>query len=260
MVDYDPFQGDYTDTVVRNNVILGGFATESPGPGETLGTNPSHAIIKYASTRSSSAFPLIFYIYSLFRIGIAVGPRTWFGERYGSNVSRSGSVIGNALSGAFSYAIALTSAQNFTIQSNSLFGNTSFIGARGPNCSDSDTVPTPAPFILDSNTTGSLSVQTGFEVIRDGDSLTCVLPPNGGDFWPFGVNPSNTSVTPGAPTPRTPPRHKHVSGGGIAGIVIGTVFGLIGFIVAGWLIHRWVSKRRQVQKAFNISKPLPAKF
>lgn len=46
MVDYDPFQGDYTDTVVQNNVIFGGFANESPEPGEKLGVNTNDAIIK----------------------------------------------------------------------------------------------------------------------------------------------------------------------------------------------------------------------
>ncbi|XP_006456719.1 hypothetical protein AGABI2DRAFT_78419 [Agaricus bisporus var. bisporus H97] len=236
MVDYDPFQGDYTDTVVQNNVIFGGFANESPEPGEKLGVNTNDAIIK---------------------IGIAIGPRSWFGERYGANVSHSGTVIGNSLTGAFSYAMALTSAQNFTVQGNILFGNTSFIGARGPNCSETDTVPTPAAFILDTNTTGSLSVQTGFEAIRDGDSLTCVLPPNGGDFWPFGSDPS---FPPSAPTPKNPPRHKAVSSGGIAGIVVGCVLGLIAAAVMAWLIRRWMLKRRRAGKTWNISKPLPSKF
>jgi hypothetical protein len=155
--------------------------------------------------------------------------------------------------------MAITSAQNFTVQDNTLFGNTSFIGARGPNCSDSDTVPTPAAFILDTNTTGSLSLQTGFEGIRDGDSLTCVLPPNGGDFWPFGSDPSPSNPS-GAPTPTNPPRHKAVSGGGVAGIVIGCVLGLVSAAVVAWLIRRWMLKRRKARKAWYISKPLPSKF
>jgi hypothetical protein len=46
MVDYDPFQGDYTDTVVQNNTIFGGFATNAPQPGEQLGVNANNAIIK----------------------------------------------------------------------------------------------------------------------------------------------------------------------------------------------------------------------
>jgi hypothetical protein len=49
MVDYDPFQGDYTDTVVQNNTIFGGFATDSPQPGEKLGVNTNDAIIKCVS-------------------------------------------------------------------------------------------------------------------------------------------------------------------------------------------------------------------
>ena len=69
------------------------------------------------------------------RIGIAIGPRAWFGDRYGRNTSDNGNVIGNHFSGAFGYGIALTSAKNFTVQGNNLIGNTSFIGSRGPNCS-----------------------------------------------------------------------------------------------------------------------------
>jgi hypothetical protein len=46
MVDYEPFLGDYTDTVVRDNTILGGFATSTEGPGELKGSNQDDAIIK----------------------------------------------------------------------------------------------------------------------------------------------------------------------------------------------------------------------
>jgi parallel beta-helix repeat protein len=187
---------------------------------------------------------------------MAIGPRTWFGDRYGANVSRSGTVTGNTFTGAFSYAIAITSAQNFTVQDNTLFGNTSFIGARGPNCSESDTVPTPAAFILDTHTTKSLSIQSNFEGIQDGDSLTCVLPPNGGDFWPFASelllsNPS------GAPTPTNPPRHRAASGGGVAGIVIGCILGFIAATVVAWFSRRWMLECRKARKDWNICKPLP---
>jgi hypothetical protein len=34
-----------------------------------------------------------------------VGPRTWFGDRYLKNVSFSGTVLGNNLTGTFGYAI-----------------------------------------------------------------------------------------------------------------------------------------------------------
>ena len=46
MVDYEPFHGDYTGTVVRDNTILGGFATSTDEPGELKGSNQNDAIIK----------------------------------------------------------------------------------------------------------------------------------------------------------------------------------------------------------------------
>lgn len=45
MVDYLPFDGDYTSTIVRNNTIAGGFATNNPEDG-SKGTNANDAIIK----------------------------------------------------------------------------------------------------------------------------------------------------------------------------------------------------------------------
>lgn len=47
MVDYEPWKGNYTNTVVRNNTIRGGFATSSELPGEKDGTNTNDVIIKY---------------------------------------------------------------------------------------------------------------------------------------------------------------------------------------------------------------------
>lgn len=46
MVDYLPFNGDFTDTIVRDNTIYGGFATDDPDAGDTKGTNNEDAIIK----------------------------------------------------------------------------------------------------------------------------------------------------------------------------------------------------------------------
>lgn len=46
MVDYLPWNGDYTGTVVTGNVILGGFATSGPQSGEESGTNANNALIK----------------------------------------------------------------------------------------------------------------------------------------------------------------------------------------------------------------------
>jgi parallel beta-helix repeat protein len=239
MVDYEPWLGNYTGTIVHNNTILGGYANEDLSD-SSKGLNAEDAIIK---------------------IGIAIGPRTWFGNEYKNNVSRNGIVLNNLFSGAFSYGIAITSATNFTVQGNSFFGNSSFIGARGPNCSATDSVPPPAQFIIQANTTSSINLSSNFVNISDGDGLTCVLPPNGGDFWPFGLNPSNFS-SPSSPSsssnstnspnstnpsnPTTPATNKHVSShrGDIAA---GVIAGLILCGLATWLIRRCVVQRKARQ-------------
>ncbi|RDB20207.1 hypothetical protein Hypma_012912 [Hypsizygus marmoreus] len=235
MVDYEPFSGNFAGTVVRNNTILGGFATDAEEPSDTKGNNFESAIIK---------------------IGIAIGPRTWFGDKFGTNITHGGIVTDNQFGGAFSYSIAITSAQNFTVENNSLIGNTSFIGARGPNCSDTDTVPTPAPFIMDSSSTDSLSLQSDFQVIADGDSLTCVLPPNGGDYWPFGKNPSNSSTgsEPGSDGNSHSGSNGSLSSGSIAAIVIGVLLGVLALAIGTWFIRKWAIKRAEEKRHFAATK------
>ncbi|KAJ3505573.1 hypothetical protein NLJ89_g7342 [Agrocybe chaxingu] len=233
MVDYDPWGGDYTGTVVRDNLILGGFANDEPDD-NAKGNNLQNAIIK---------------------IGIAIGPRSWFGDRFGNNVARNGVVWGNKLSGAFSYGIAITSSEGFVVQDNSMTGNTSFIGARGPYCKDDDIVPNPAPFIVDLQTTRAATLQTGFEPIKDGDSLTCVLPPNGGDFWPVGLNPSNTSTSTSTnrtssdvTTSTTPPSNNST------GIAVGVVIALVACGVIAWFVHKRIIARKERTQLFNATK------
>ncbi len=46
MVDYDPWNGDYTGTIVRNNNIAGGFSTDQDVAGELKGENKEDVIIK----------------------------------------------------------------------------------------------------------------------------------------------------------------------------------------------------------------------
>ncbi|KAF8961109.1 hypothetical protein BDZ97DRAFT_1257674 [Flammula alnicola] len=227
LVDYDPWSGDFTGTVVHDNVILGGFATDGQNRTDAKGSNFEDAVIK---------------------IGIAVGPRTWFGDKYGSNVVKNGVIMNNRLSGGFSYGVAATSATNFTIEGNAMFGNTSFIGARGPNCSTSDTVPTPGPFIVDMNDTTSMTLQTDFQPINDGDSLTCVLPPNGGDFWPYGLNPSNSSSTTSAVGSSSSSGHTAV------GVAVGVVVGVLGCGLAAWLVRKWFISRRERTELFNSTR------
>jgi hypothetical protein len=53
MVDYDPWNGDYTGTVVQNNTIYGGFATDGEEPEDSKGNNFENAIIKWVAFPSS---------------------------------------------------------------------------------------------------------------------------------------------------------------------------------------------------------------
>jgi len=231
MVDYLPWLGNYTNTVVHNNTILGGFATTTDTDHDNKGTNSDDAVIK---------------------IGIAIGPRTWFGDRYLNNVSFSGTVLNNRLSGAFSYGIAMSSATNFTVEDNVLFGNYSFIGASGPNCSTSDVVPTPAPFVYDNSTTG-ITLQTSFQLIPDADSLTCVLPPENGDYWPYGGDPGSSSTSKSADQSSSDSSSSS-SVGGSAGVVVGVIAGVAAFGVLTWFVRKWVLKRIEKKNLYNSSK------
>ena len=118
------------------------------------------------------------------RIGIAIGPRTWFGDRYLRNVSHSGTVLRNHFHGTFGYAIAIASARDFTVENNDVFGNVTFIGTRDPNCTNHDTTSSHGMFVIDRSNVEGLSIQPNFTEISDGDSLTCISPPDG-DYWPF---------------------------------------------------------------------------
>lgn len=177
----------------------------------------------------------------LHRIGIAIGPETWFVDQFGANVSSSGTVLDNKLSGAFGYAIAITSAQNFTVQGNTLVGNTSFIGSRGPNCSASDPTPSSAAFIVGSVNVTTSNLQAQFQSVQDAKGLTCVIPPAGGDYWPYGGNPSSPPTTTSTPGQGST---KHSSAGAKAGLAIGIIAAVVAIIVGIVFIRRWASNRQ----------------
>lgn len=232
LVDYDPWNGNYSGTVVYDNTVIGGFATDSDSSHQTDGVNVDNVIIK---------------------IGIAIGPRTWFDNTYGGNVSSSGTVVNNTLTGAFGYGIAMSSAFNFTVQGNVLFENTSFIGSRGPNCSASDPTPPSAAFIVAMTNVTSSSIQSNFQSISDADGLTCILPPDGGDYWPYGGNPAQGNFTPpiSSSGPSTPTASHsaqgsggHSSAGAKAGLAIGIVLGVIAITAAIFFIRRRAVNRQ----------------
>ncbi|KAI0254812.1 pectin lyase fold/virulence factor [Lactifluus subvellereus] len=231
MVDVTPWGGDYTGTVVRNNTVIGGLATDSKSAIQSDGENVDDVIVK---------------------IGIAIGPQTWFGDFFGANVSSSGTVLDNNLTGAFGYGIAITSARNFTVQGNTLFGNTSFIGNRGPNCTASDPTPTSAPFIMDPVNVTSTKVQSEFQSVQDAKGLTCVQPPQGGDYWPYGGNPIPGKFTPPLPSssasassPSSGQRSgRHNTAGVTAGLVVGIIIAVVAIIAALIFVRRWALNRR----------------
>ncbi|KAK7049767.1 hypothetical protein VNI00_005798 [Paramarasmius palmivorus] len=223
LVDYSPYHGNYTGTVVRNNTVLGAYAdTEQRSFDLRKGENRDHVFIK---------------------VGIAIGPRVWFGNKYGSNVSSSGLVEGNRLSGGFGYGIAVTSAHNFTVRDNVLFGNTSFFAERGPNCSHFDTIPSPAPFVIDYNITSKTTVQPEFEPVTDGDLLICIVPPQRGNYWPIRSLAEAPFSQRCSFFEALVKEHPRACLGTVAGL-----FGLLFFVgVVLWAIRKWYLKRAEEQ-------------
>lgn len=140
MVDVVPWQpfGNYSGTVVENNYIAGGFATSQGN--STFGPNNASAVIK---------------------IGLAVGPRTWFNDQFGTNRSTGAVVTGNVLTGAFNFGIAISSANNFSVTNNSFAGNVSFVGTYGPNCTTGDDTPlSPRAVVIDTSTVTNVTFES----------------------------------------------------------------------------------------------------
>jgi len=146
----------------------------------------------------------------------------------------------------------MSSATNFTVENNVLVGNTSFIGARGPNCTAGDPTPSPAAFVLDINNTAQSTTQSDFQFNTNGDGLTCVLPPSGGDYWPFGQDPGSSSSP-----PSSSPSTSHTSTGTIVGIVIGVVAGLLFVALLAWYIRKWALKRSEDRSHFKATRDVP---
>jgi len=238
MVDYEPWLGNYNGVIVRDNLITGGFADTAPSGSQSDGSNAENVLIK---------------------IGIGIGPRTWFANHFGSNVSQGGTVINNKFTGAFGFAIAMSSAKNFTITGNTLTGNTSFIGQSSVNCSKGEAIPDNEPFVVDQNNTQDSTTQSDFFNISNGDNLPCLVAPNG-TWWPFGGIPNDTSMTPpagvaepgstpGAGSPGSPGSSSAGGGhsddaGRKAGIAVGIIVGVLAAAVGAWYLRKWALARQ----------------
>ena len=104
--------------------------------------------------------------------------------------------------------------------------------------------------MVDWNNTDSLSLQSDFVQISDGDALTCILPPDGGDYWPFrddGPSNNNTSSSGGG---GSTPNGSNDGGGGLsggtkAGIAVGVVLGVALIAVATYFIRKAALRKQQ---------------
>lgn len=95
LVDYDPFEGDYTGTVVRNNRL--------------------HALGRHMKT------------------GIVIGPAAWSDDT--DQIVYGGSVVDNSFEGThFGYGIVVSSANDFTVLDNVVKPGAAFAGAKGKRC------------------------------------------------------------------------------------------------------------------------------
>jgi len=182
----------------------------------------------------------------LIRIAIAIGPRTWFGDKYRNKTVKNGFVRQNRLSGAFGYGIAISSAENFVVQSNVLFGNISFISS-GPNCKTEGVVPASTPFVVDPHTIKNVTLQSNFVNISGCDSLTCVLLPNGDDFWPFGVSPSSP-FDPGRKTIDTSDTSYSISS---TTVPVAVIVSLLTAAISAIFIRRLVLSRSENAESFD---------
>ncbi|KAG8976975.1 hypothetical protein FRB90_008953, partial [Tulasnella sp. 427] len=231
LVDYDPWSGDFTSTVVENNQILGGFATNLTDPSKEEGKNAEDAFIK---------------------IGIAMGARTWFGDKYGMSLNRGAVVRNNFFQGAFGYAMAAATIQNFTVSGNTVDDDVTFIGSVGPNCSTTDATPAPEPFVYNSSQVLDSSMQQAF-VDRDADSLTCILPDND-DYWPW--IPTTTSLpmpsATGSTTTKTSSSSQQGSKSSSAPLAVGLLMGILGAAVFSYFVRAWYMKRRKAANAQRV--------
>ena len=105
--------------------------------------------------------------------------------------------------------------------------------------------------MFDKNNTDGLTLQSTFTEISDGDSLTCILPPDGGDYWPFRGDGSNNNTTSGGGGGGSTPGNSGsggLSSGAKAGIAIGVILGVALIAIATYFIRKAALKQEQQGK------------
>ncbi|KAG8991722.1 hypothetical protein FRB94_012283 [Tulasnella sp. JGI-2019a] len=110
LVDFPPWDGDYTDTIVEDNLI------------EAIG--------------------------SFISVGIAIGPATWTSDI--DSIARGAIVRHNVLRGPnFGYGIVVSSVKNFTVMGNAVdMGASRFSGTYATRCPKLPMSAPPMPFLI----------------------------------------------------------------------------------------------------------------
>jgi hypothetical protein len=109
LVDYDPFNGDFTDVKVHHNTL--------------------HALSSY------------------FKVGIVVGPSSWSDDT--ETIVHGATITDNVLHGQhFGYGIVVSSAKNFVVLRNKVDDDAAFSGVDGPRCPRAPENARPKAFLI----------------------------------------------------------------------------------------------------------------
>lgn len=88
--------------------------------------------------------------------------------------------------------------------------------------------------------------------------MTCILPPDGGDYWPFRDNSTGNATVPGGGGGTSGGSNGHggggLSGGAKAGIAIGVILGVALIAIATYFIRKAaLNKQLQVRGAKRLT-------
>lgn len=144
--------------------------------------------------------------------------------------------------------MGINSAVNFTVQGNTLFGNLSYIGTQGPNCTETPALPAAEAFVVDANRVLQSTIQTeNMATVPSADSLTCIVPSDG-NYWPYGGQPD--PVVPGEETPGDDDNGGDGLGKKI-GLGLGIPLAILGAAFLAWYFRKWFLARNSGGRGYN---------
>ena len=144
------------------------------------------------------------------------------------------------------YGIAVSGVKNFEVTGNTLTTSATFVGIAAGNCSTS--TATPAPFIYQSSTVDSSTLQPDFVNVQDAGALTCIqAPPTGNSSWPFASSSDVDIAAPGVQSDSSDSASLSPS----AAVAIGVVAAIAAAGLAAFFIRRSVLRRKGADKESN---------